>query len=214
MEHVGEPNAGTVTAVQVVAVELNPDPVKVNTVLIVPDVGVTMTSGITVKAAAGVKSSTGVPSTFTFHAISVVAYGPTTNVPCAIPDETMEQVGDVIRLLLGAIPLNACTEHAVSEGLSPVPMKVTVASSVVAVGESVRVGAPEVTVSRACAKSPALGVQPVLPVQPVTSITYSPAAMFPMMKLPVGIPFPTVITHPADPERIGFGVFMLLIEQD
>jgi hypothetical protein len=54
MEQVGAPNAGTVTAVQLVAAELNPEPVKVNTVLTVPDVGVTITSGVTVKAAAGV----------------------------------------------------------------------------------------------------------------------------------------------------------------
>jgi hypothetical protein len=174
MEHVGEPNAGTVTAVHDVAAELNPEPVKVNTVLTVPEVGVTMTSGTTAKAADSVKSFTGVPSTSTYHLISLVAYEPTTNVPCTIPGVVIEQVGEVIRLSSGVVggrPLNACTEHAVSEGLSPVPMKVTVAPSAALVGESVRVATPGTTVTTACAKSPALGAQPVLPAQPVTSTT-------------------------------------------
>jgi hypothetical protein len=81
MAHPGVPNAGTVTAVQDVAAELKPEPVNVKTVFTVPEVGVTMTSGISVNAAAGVRSSTGVPSTLTFHEISLVAYGLTTNVP-------------------------------------------------------------------------------------------------------------------------------------
>jgi hypothetical protein len=83
MEHVGVPEtvAGVVVATQVVAAELNPEPVKVNTVLTVPDVGVTMTSGITVNAAPGVRSFAGDPSTTTYHEISLVAYGLTTKVP-------------------------------------------------------------------------------------------------------------------------------------
>jgi hypothetical protein len=72
-EHPGVPIDGTVMAVQNVAAELNPEPVNVNTVFTVPEVGVTTTSGITVNAASGVKSFTGDPTTFTFHAISLVA---------------------------------------------------------------------------------------------------------------------------------------------
>jgi hypothetical protein len=141
MEHVGLPNAGTVTAVQLVARELKPEPVKVNTVLTVPDVGVTITSGVTVNDAAGVRSSTGVPSTFTFHGISVVAYGLTTKVPCAIPGVEMEHVELVIRVLSDTAPLYDCTLHAVSDGFRPVPTKVTVDSSTALLGDSVRVGA-------------------------------------------------------------------------
>lgn len=216
MEHpgAGPVKAGTVAAVQDIAAELNPEPVKVNTVLTVPEVGVTMTSGTTVNAAGGVRSFTGDPSTSTFHAILLVAYAPTTKVPCAIPGVVTEQVGEVIRSLSGTTPLNACTLHPVSEGLSPDPMKETVASSAALVGNNVRVGAPEKTPTTACAKSPALGAQPVLPEQPVTSTTYSPAGTSPIMKLPVTIPVPTVITHPAEPTRTGLGVLMLLIEHD
>jgi len=216
MLHVGAPNAGTVTAVQDVAAELNPDPVKVNTVLTVPDVGVTVTSGITVNPASGVRSFTGDPCTATFHAISLVAYGPTTKVPCAVPGVVTEQVGEVIRLLLGLVttPLNACTVHPVSEALSPVPMKVTVAPSTALVGSSVIVAGPETTETIVCAKSPALGAQPLLPLQPVTSITYSPGCTLPIMKLPVTIPVPTVITHPAEPARIGLRLPGLLMEHD
>ena len=81
IEHPGALKDGTVTALQDVAAELNPEPVKVNTVLTVPEVGVTMTSGTTVNATLGVTSFTGVPFTCTLHAISLVAYAPTTNVP-------------------------------------------------------------------------------------------------------------------------------------
>jgi len=45
IEQVGAPNAGTVIAVQDAAVELNPEPVKVNTVLIVQKAGVTTMVG-------------------------------------------------------------------------------------------------------------------------------------------------------------------------
>jgi hypothetical protein len=37
--------------VQLVATELKPEPVKVNTVLMVPEVGVTMTSAVTLNVA-------------------------------------------------------------------------------------------------------------------------------------------------------------------
>jgi hypothetical protein len=42
------------TAVQLVATELNPEPVKVNTVLTVPEVGVTIMSGVTLNGSSGV----------------------------------------------------------------------------------------------------------------------------------------------------------------
>jgi len=73
MEQVGVPNAGVVVAVQLVAVELKPEPVYVNTLLTVPEVGTTFTSGITVNGSAGVTSFTGDPCTCTSHGISLVA---------------------------------------------------------------------------------------------------------------------------------------------
>ena len=141
MEQEGVPIAGIVTAVQDVAAELNPEPVKVNTELIVPDVGVTMRSGVTVNGSVGVKSFTGVPVTLTSHGISVVAYGLTTKLPCTSPGETIEQVEELIRVVSGTVtaPLNDCTLHAVSDGFNPDPTKVTVASSTALLGDSVRV---------------------------------------------------------------------------
>jgi hypothetical protein len=222
MEHVGAyggdvvANVGDVVAVHVAAVELNPEPVKVNTVLTVPDVGVIITSGVTVNDSSGVASFTGVPFTSKYHEISLVAYGLTTKVPCAIPGVTMEQVEEVIRVLSGAVttPLNACTLHPVSEGFSPVPTKVTVAPSTALPGDSARVGAPWVTFNTSCAKSPTLGVQPMFPTQPVISITYSPGETLAIMMLPLTIPVPTVTAQAAEPERIGLGKLVLLIEQD
>jgi hypothetical protein len=131
-----------------------------------------------------------------------------------MPGVTTEQLEDVIRVLSGVAPLNDSTEHAVSEELSPVPVKVTVVSSAALDGNSVKVAAPRLTVSTACAKSPALGAQPLLPEQAVISITYSPAGTSPMMKLPVTIPVPTVIAHADEPARTGLGVLVLLIEHD
>jgi len=187
-EHVGVLNdaAGTTVAVHDVASDSNPEPVKVNTVLTEPDVGVTIMSGVTVNGSVGVTSCTGDPLTCTNHEMSVVAYGLTTNVPCAIPGDTIEQVGEVISVLSSALvaPLYACTVQLVSDGFSPLPMKVTVDSSTALPGDSVRVGAPWVTFNTACAKSPTLGAHPVFPTQPVTSIKYSPGETLTITKLP------------------------------
>jgi hypothetical protein len=87
----------------VVAVELNPDPVKVNTVFLVPVGGVTYTLAVTLNTANGVRSFTGDPLTVMFHGMLVVAYGPTTKLPCAIVGVMTEQVGAVIRLVLIAL---------------------------------------------------------------------------------------------------------------
>jgi hypothetical protein len=100
-------NGGTIVAVQVVAAELKPEPVKVKTELMVPDVGVTITSAVTLNVANGVMSSEGLPLTVRFHAILVVASGLTTKVPCAVPEETMEQVWEVIRLVSSVLVLVA-----------------------------------------------------------------------------------------------------------
>jgi hypothetical protein len=146
MEHVGTPpsfgpsgNDGTVTAVQDAASDSNPEPVNVNTVLIVPDVGVIITSGVTLKGSAGVRSFIGVPFTCTSHGfLSLVAYGLTTKDPSAIPGETTEQVEEVISVLLG----DDCILQPVSDGFSPVPTTVTVDSSTALPGDNVVVGAP------------------------------------------------------------------------
>jgi len=66
-------NGGTIVAVQLVAAELKPEPVNVNTVLMLPDVGVTITSAVTLNPANGVRSSTGVPLTVRFQSMLVVA---------------------------------------------------------------------------------------------------------------------------------------------
>jgi hypothetical protein len=179
-------NGGIIVTVQPVASDSKPEPVNVNTVLTVPDVGVIITSGVTVNGSSGVTSFIGVPFTCTNHEISLVAYGLTTKVPCAIPGETMEQVEEAIRVLSGTVtaPSNACKLQPVSDGFSPVPTTTTVDSSTALPGDSDVVGAPWVTFSTSCAKSPALGAQPLFPEQPVTSITYSPGDIPAMMKLP------------------------------
>jgi hypothetical protein len=87
--------------VQLVATELKPEPVKVNTVLIVPEVGVTTTSAVTLKNAYGVRSFTGVPLTASVQLVLVVAYGLTTKLPCAIPGDVIEQVEEVSKLESG-----------------------------------------------------------------------------------------------------------------
>jgi hypothetical protein len=74
-------NGGTIVAVQVVASELKPEPVNVNTVLMLPDVGVTITSAVTLNAAYEVKSPVGDPITLRVQLMLVVAYGLTTKVP-------------------------------------------------------------------------------------------------------------------------------------
>jgi len=68
-----------------------------------------------------------------------------------MPGERMEQVEEVKRVLSGTVtaPLNASTLQLVSDGLSPDPTKLTVDSSCAAAGESVRVGAPALTLSTA-----------------------------------------------------------------
>jgi len=102
----------------------------------------------------------------------------------------------------------------VSEAFKPVPMKVTVDSSVEFVGNTASVGAADLTVTIDCAKSPTLGAQPLFPRHPVTSITYSPDATLPIMKLPLTMPVPTVTTQAEEPTRIGLGLLVLLIEHD
>jgi hypothetical protein len=102
----------------------------------------------------------------------------------------------------------------VSEGDRPEPRNVTVDSSVEFDGSRVSVAVDEVTVNMSCAKSPTLGWQPLLPAQPVISITYSPGETPAIMKLPLTIPVPTVVTQADEPVRIGLGLLMLLIEQD
>ena len=114
-------NGGSTVAAQEPARELNPEPVNVKTVLIVPEVGVTTTLAVTLNTANGDRSFTGDPVTVMFHGMLVVAYGPTTKVPCAVVGVTIEHVGDVIRLVSSVLVawLYARTLHAVSEADSP-----------------------------------------------------------------------------------------------
>jgi hypothetical protein len=120
--------------------ELNPDPVKVNTVWIVPEGGVTTTLVVTLKSApmGGPGTSfAGVPLTVTFHLTFVVANGPTTKLPVATVGVTIEQVGAVIKMLFGA----AWTMHAGSDAENPVPLKVTVPPLVAFAGKRINVAA-------------------------------------------------------------------------
>ncbi len=106
----------------------------------------------------------------------VVAYGLTMNVPWATPGETIEQVGDVIRLVSNVpgagLALYDKSIQPESEGDKPVPRKLTVDSSDELVADRIRVLPEETTARTLVAKSPALGAQPRLPRQPVISITY------------------------------------------
>jgi hypothetical protein len=93
--------AGIMAAVQLVAKELNPDPVYVNTEPLVPVGGVTKMLAVTLNAAQAGISFTGVPLTVMLYGMFVVAYGPTTKLPCAVCGDVIEQVEDAIRVLLG-----------------------------------------------------------------------------------------------------------------
>ena len=64
---------GMIRALQVIAVELNPEPVNVNTVFLVPDVGVTTILAVTLNTAIAGMSFTGVPFTCTVQLMFVVA---------------------------------------------------------------------------------------------------------------------------------------------
>lgn len=205
---------------QEVARELNPDPVKLKTVFIDPDVGVTIMLAVELNGVP-TTSCVGVPITCTFQFTFVVAYGPTMKLPIATVWGPIEQVGEVIKFVFGApvAELIACILHPVSDAESPFAMKVTVAPLDAMVGLIVNFGGAWVTFSIACAKSPTLGAQPLLPTQPVTSITYCPGGTFPTRKLPFTTPVPTAMTQPADPGRIGLksvtpGELGLEIEHD
>ena len=127
---------------QDVAKDENPVPVKVKTEFMVPDVGVTTILAVTLNGA-DVMSFRGVPRTCTTHAMSWVAYGPTTKDPTAIVDGPMEQVGEVINFVLDApVPSTACTTHPVSDGDNPVARKETVTPLVELDGIRFNPGAP------------------------------------------------------------------------
>jgi hypothetical protein len=94
------------TAVHVVATELNPEPVNVKTEFTLPDVGVTKTLAVTlntprVHGDAVPMSFPGVPNICTVQFLSVVAYGLTMKLPSAVCGAVMEQVGELISTVFG-----------------------------------------------------------------------------------------------------------------
>jgi hypothetical protein len=92
IKQLGVPMLGIMAAVQEVAVDSNPDPVYVNTEPLDPVAGVTLMLAVTLNGAHTVCrfwyvpriSFAGVPTTVTLYAMFVVAYGPTTKLPCAV----------------------------------------------------------------------------------------------------------------------------------
>lgn len=158
---VGVPRFGTILAVHIVAVEANPDPVNEKTEPTVPEVGVTVTLAVTLKIAHSPvgMSFAGVPLTVTFHLMSVVANGPTTKDPVAIP-ELREHAGEVSKRALGVLvgkggvvtghgPVDWYdnTTHPVSTDEKPVPLNDTVAPLVALPGYSTSVPPMLVTVN-------------------------------------------------------------------
>ncbi len=146
LDVVSDPSAGKNVPVHVLAAELNPDPLKVKTDPIVPELGETATLAVTLKATNGglarMMSFAGVPLTCIVQFLSVVANGPTTKLPVATC-ELIEQVGEVDRSVLGitieptVTPDN--TVQPVSVIAKPVPLNVTTPPFVWLVGNSTSV---------------------------------------------------------------------------
>jgi hypothetical protein len=139
-----EPSDGWKDPIHEVAAELNPEPLKLKTEPMVPELGKTVRLAVTLKAAYAGWSFCGEPLTVTFQYTSVVADGPTMKLPVATC-ELIVQVGEVIRRLLRVClgPGNSLYASTVHEPLSviekPVPLKLTSAPFVALVVESTSV---------------------------------------------------------------------------
>ena len=145
------PSGGAKVALQLVAIELKPDPVNAKIEPTVPVLGVTLTLAVTLKKACSPSgmSFAGVPRTVTFQLMFVVAYGPTTKVPVATP-ELMVHVEEANSRVLGVTN----TVHPVSTGLKPVPLNEIVAPLAALAGVNTSEAPTPVTVKVVWAESP------------------------------------------------------------